>query len=325
VPLPARFISEFQYSKEMVCQDVQNYLPDQCGKPWHKSPSLSSATTDEDFSTTMGSPKTRWADLSEEDDEMDTMELYRFADSFSQQETEETGSTAQNITEGCRNNMAPAHDDTAHGKKGENARGTSDKIFNAEQRVCVNKDVDNLDHVHERRQARVSSDVGGVHFSAQLQRKFDHATATGQGSAVMPAMKASAVIPAMQKEVPQRAVVPAVYTVMLSGIPPKLCNDVCLDAILWASGVQRSTLGYQSKKSGHVVIDFQSLDSATHCVNHFKACSWSTGKLQVEVMHPNGSLTSDGQWRPKQDHKAFAHNKHSDYAKPFGRRFSGYY
>lgn len=265
-----------------------------------------------------GSPKTRWADLSEEDDDIDTisMELYRFADCFTQQETE-TGSTTQNTTEGCANKMAPAHDVSTHGKKGEIARDSVEKSLNAEQRVYVDKDVESSGHVQERRQTRTMSGTGSVPFSPQPQYKFDsHAIAIGQGSAVMPSM---------QKDVSQRPMVPAVYTVMLSGIPPKLCNDACLDAILWASGVQRSTLGYQSKKNGHVVIDFQSLDAATHCVNHFKACSWSTGKLQVEVVHPNGSPVVDGHWRPKQDHKAFAYNKHSDYVKPFGRRFSGCY
>lgn len=148
-----------------------------------------------------------------------------------------------------------------------------------------------------------------VPFSPHLQYHFDsHAIANRQ----------AAVVPTVQKEVPQRATVPAVYTVTLSGIPPKLCNDACLDAILWASGVQRSTLRYQSKKNGHVVIDFQTLDAATECVNHFRACSWSTGKLHVEVVHSNQSQIVD---TAKCSHR----EKHSGYARPFGRRFSGSY
>jgi len=96
-----------------------------------------------------------------------------------------------------------------------------------------------------------------------------------------------------------------VFTVNLSGIPVKLCNEACLDAILWAAGVQRASLGYQTKRNGHITINFGTLDAATNCYNHFKACSWTTGKLSVDLVLPGSKRMVDGHRRSKHDSKGF--------------------
>jgi len=87
---------------------------------------------------------------------------------------------------------------------------------------------------------------------------------------------------------------PDVFTVTLAGIPVKLCNEVCLDAILWAAGVQSSVLNYETKKNGRVSIDFSTLDAAAHCSNHFKTCSWASGKLNVDIALPSTHQTASG-------------------------------
>lgn len=95
-----------------------------------------------------------------------------------------------------------------------------------------------------------------------------------------------------QSEVRQMAAGGEVHTVTLTGIPHSLRNQACLDAVLEASGVAGSILEWHAEQNGCVVvINFDSLQAATHCCNHFQSCTWSSGKLRVSV-----ATSSSSQW-----------------------------
>jgi hypothetical protein len=271
--------------------DGQILLPDSATKPWHKSPSLSSATTDEDF-TIAGSPKQRWADLSEEDDDYTTLEQHRFGSYTYDGQDGEHDSSAECALE--KNN--PGRDDKAHKKLGDIAIGSMEKFFKEEHNAFSGNEVhQNLGRFQERKQG------GDIPQFAMLPPCVENpANWTSQGSILHS--------PSWSDDAPRSAVDAEVFVVVMSGIPAKLCNDACLDAILWASGVQRSAIGYHTEKNGKVVMNFPTLEAATHCYNHFKACSWSTGKLRVDVVLPKSHHVSEGSRRVKQDHKKFAVN-----------------
>jgi len=272
----------------MGSQDFQVSLPEASpGKNWHKSPSLSSATTtDEDFSF-CGSPKQRWADLSEEDDDMFTAERSPFGFLALEDETEERqGGTVQHD----EIPKTPYGGDQLHQKS-----GSLPKLFKTEfARSGAPSDTD------ERKQSGPPS----VPPFRLLPPSIDSRSCCTGASPVL------GIPSAPQTQLTQHALPPGaatkaaaseIFTVSLSGIPAKLCNEVCLDAILWAAGVQRSALGYNTKKNGHITISFGTLDAATHCISHFKACSWTTGKLQVDLVTPAaGRRSADGHGRYKQ-------------------------
>lgn len=214
---------------------------------------------------TTGSPKQRWADLSEEDDELDTMELSRFGDFFLPSEMR----------------------DAAQGDKVENT---------------VPKSVPGRDDMMNR----ISYGEG----PPALPGRYDQMTSSSFGEAPQPlpawmCQDSMAVSQCCPINTTPEATVTRVFMVQLHGIPPKLCNDACLDTILWASGVQRFALGYHSKKSGHIAINFASLDAAMHCSNHFRACSWASGKLHVDVVLPSSGQIGASR-RNSRDHQGYA-------------------
>lgn len=104
--------------------------------------------------------------------------------------------------------------------------------------------------------------------------------------------QASTVVQGHSTTTPQQGSQRDAFIVTLSGIPVKLCNDACLDAILWAAGVQKSSTGYRSHDNGHILINFETFEAADRCYNHFKSCAWSTGKLQVDIVHPKSHRSS---------------------------------
>merc|ERR1719221_1149583 len=107
----------------MIGQDVHVSTPDASPKNWHKSPSLSSATTtDEDFPF-CGSPKQRWADLSEEDDDLFTPERSPF-EFLSFDENEKTHDNPAM----CADNAKTPTGDEMHSKN-----GTAPNFFVKEQ------------------------------------------------------------------------------------------------------------------------------------------------------------------------------------------------
>jgi len=242
-----------------------------------KSPSMSSATTtDEDFLT--GSPKQRWADLSEEDDDLFMMERSPFG--FLEDGKDMTLDSMAACED--KKNMADVGNDM-HDEQSGITNGSSPNVSEKEQ----------LGTLVDRKQSRPMGCLGGeIAPFTMLPPSIDSRTAKTQASMAAPrSLNSSA---------------NDIFIVTLSGIPLKLCNKTCLDAILWASGVQRSSLGYHTKKNGHIVINFGTLDAATHCCNHFKSCSWATGKLQVVIVHPGSHQTTDKNMKLKQYQKSFA-------------------
>lgn len=281
-------------------QELQIPLAEKSTPHWHKSPSLSSATTtDEDWLT--GSPKTRWADLSDEDDELGKSERSPFG--FLQDEVKEVPlySAAE-----CADKTNPPHaGDEAHYYRSGTAYGNPFKFFEKEQHDFVEHDVyaDSRRYNHDRKSGRQTGCLRGTASPfTMLPPTFDSPSVAGQAAMVAPQQT--------QRDAPQNATTD-VFTVTLSGIPPKLCNDACLDAIFWASGVQRSALAYHTKKNGYIVINFGTSEAATHCYNHFKSCSWATGKLQVDLALPNSPQLTNGNARFKQDSQSLAsHRRH---------------
>jgi len=264
--------------------DIQLPVSDKSTLYWHKSPSLSSATTDEDFLT--GSPKQRWADLSEEDDDDTPWEQSPFGSL--QTEVKEK---APNSAVKCAVETNMPHDgNAAHNDYDASAHGSPQ--FPGRGRLAAESPPARQGQ-HDRATARPivpfrpgaqpfsmlppSVDSPGFHdqvaVRAQLMQRDAHATVARQETC----------------------------TVTLCGIPPKLCNDACLDAILWASGVQKSVLGYRTEKTGFVNINFCTSEAATHCYNHFKSCSWATGKLHVDLDIPHSPHLKAGYGRRSRD------------------------
>lgn len=277
-------------------EDIQLPLSDKSTPHWHKSPSLSSATTtDEDFCT--GSPKQRWADLSEEDDDLLTSERSPFG--CLQKEVKEM---ALNSAAECavETNMPHAGNE-AHNNRSEAALGSPTEFVDHDHFDLAQTDADLFYDRQERaRVGQADSLRGGALPFTMLPPSFDSHGLAGQAAMVAPWTQADA---------PGSAATKDTFTVTLSGIPPKLCNDTCLDTILWASGVQRSALGYHTKKNGYVVINFCTSEAATHCYNHFKSCSWATGKLQVDLVLPNSPHMKSGNERRKQEAQSFPSNR----------------
>lgn len=259
-------------------------LPEATQKEWHKSPSLSSATTtDEDFPF-CGSPKQRWADLSEEDDDLFTPERSPF-EFLSFDENEKTHDNPAM----CADNAKTPTGDEMHSKN-----GTAPNFFVKEQ-LWSGKDFGTC-HGKKHRGGIVPS-FGMLPPSVESRMlntpPQSSATLSSQGQ------------PATSD----------IFTVNLIGIPVKLCNETCLDAILWAAGVQRSVLGYQTKKPGNITIDFSTMDAATICCNHFKACSWTTGKLTVDIVLPHSQQQADTNRRhSQQSRQSFSKPAKNTYA-----------
>lgn len=280
-------------------EDMQPTLSAKSTPDWHKSPSLSSATTtDEDFLT--GSPKTRWADLSEEDDD-DKSEPSPFGFLV-----DEVKDTAPNSAAECayETNMPHAGNE-AHDSRSEIAHGSPLKIYECGQHDLTGCPAHDAGLYHDRKENRHSGRQnsflsGGASPFTMLPPSFD-----SPGMAGHVAMAA----PQIHQYAPPFAATKDTFTVTLSGIPPKLCNDACLDAILWASGVQRSALGYHTKKNGFVVINFSTSEAATQCYKHFMSCSWATGKLQVDLVLPNSPRKKTGNGRFEQEAQSFPSNR----------------
>jgi len=279
----------------MIHEDIQLALPDKSTPRWHKSPSLSSATTtDEDFST--GSPKQRWADLSEEDDDLLTSERSPFG--LLQTEVKEM---ALNSAAECADETKMPHAGTkAHNSRSHAAHGSL-TAFDCHDHADLERRFARTDPYlsYDRKRGETVRQTGSLRGAAlpftMLPPSFN-----SHGPARQPAMGA----PLAQND---GVATKETFTVTLSGIPPKLCNDACLDAILWASGVQRSALGYHTKKNGYIVVNFCTSEAATHCYNHFKSCSWATGRLQVDLVLPSSPRTrSNGR---KHDVQSFPCNR----------------
>jgi len=275
--------------------DVQLPLPDKFTPLWHKSPSLSSATTtDEDFLA--GSPKQRWADLSEEDDDMFTSERSPFG--CLQDEVK----VAPNSAVECADETIMPHvGNEAHSNRMDMTHDSSAKFYDHEQFTLAGSAHADAGPYYDRKDSRQVGCLRGSAFPfTMLPPTFESRSLAGQ--AVM-------VAPQAQRDVPAQAETKDAFTVTLNGVPPKLCTDACLDAILWASGVQKSTLGYHAKKTGYVVINFCTSEAAAHCFNHFKSCSWATGKLQVDLVLPNSSHMQSGNGHAKGDSQNIPSNR----------------
>jgi len=265
----------------MSCQ-FEVALPEAAQKDWCMSPSLSSATTtDEDFPF-CGSPKQRWADLSEEDDDLFAPERNPF-EFLSFAEKEETQDSPVTCADKVK---TPIGGDETHNKN-----GTTPNFF-------------------VKRQARSGQDLGMFHDKKQnicgMVAPFGMLPPSVESHMLnVPPQSAPASSPL------DKAATSDIFTVNLGGIPVKLCNETCLDAILWAAGVQRSVLGYKTKKQGHITIDFDTLDAATSCCNHFKACAWTTGKLHVEMVLPHSQRQAEANRRQAQQSTKHTPAKHS--------------
>lgn len=253
----------------MSCQ-FEVALSEATRKNWHKSPSLSSATTTDEDSSFCGSPKQRWADLSEEDDlftpERNPFEFLSFA------EKEETQDSPVKCADKVK---TPIGGDETHNKN-----GTTQDFF-VKQHTLSGQD---FVMFHDKKQSR----CGIVPSFGMLPPSVKTHMLN------VPPQSAPTISPK------GKATTSDIFTVNLSGIPVKLCNETCLDAILWSAGVKRSVLGYKSKKQGNITIDFGTLDAATSCCNHFKACAWTTGKLQVEMVLPHSQRQAEAHRRHSQ-------------------------
>jgi len=263
--------------------EVQASLSDKSTPKWHKSPSLSSATTtDEDFLT--GSPKQRWADLSEEDDDHLSWERSPFG--LLQSEVKDR---ALNSAVECAGETKMPHaGNEAHIYRGEKAQG-SPQFFGSGQ---LDPAWGRYDHQERPTAKKAGSLREGAQPFTMLPPSFDRRGVRDQAALVAPMTQRDAPVNAARRET---------FTVTLCGIPPKLCNDACLDAILWASGVQRSALEYHTKRTGSVVVNFCTSEAATNCYNHFKSCSWATGKLQVDLVLPSSPHVKSGNGLHKAD------------------------
>merc|ERR1719491_1077837 len=168
----------------------------------------------------------------------------------------------------------------AHGLWGGSSFGSTPNFFDREKQEFVGQGEHMEFSPYVARKHGMPTDCleGGLPFFSMLPPSIESHTLNSQ---------ASTVVQGGSTTTPQQGAQRDVFIVTLSGIPVKLCNDACLDAILWAAGVKKSSMGYHSSKNGHIVINFGTLEAANHCYSHFKSCSWSTGKLQVDIVHPS--------------------------------------
>jgi len=272
-------------------QDMQLSLPEKSMSHWHKSPSLSSATTtDEDF----GSPKQRWADLSEEEDDIFPTEQNPFGC------LEDTKKAAHDSMKECADTQnEPYVGNEAHGHWSGNSLGSMPNFFDRESCELVGKgeQMDFSPCIARKHGMSTGFLEGGLSPFAMLPPSIESHTLNSQVSSIVQGRATST---------PHQGVQRDVFVVALSGIPIKLCNDACLDAILWAAGVQKSSMGYHLNKQGHIVINFGTLEAANHCYNHFKSCSWSTGKLQVEIVLPSSHRSMERNRQLKHEPKTSA-------------------
>lgn len=251
-----------------------------------------------------GSPKQRWADLSEDDEDVFT-QAWRASQPFEDVLKE----VAQEKSTECVDNAStPAifNVNKVHSKRGGSSNGNTPKFSAKEQ----------YDFAFAGKKEHV--EFPQYHERDQFQPTGCHGRVESMFPMLPPSIDTNAVNTQALKRVPQssQAVVPPTaaasdaFTVTLAGIPIKLCKDDCLEAIFWAAGVQQSALGYSAtvnpiKKFGTASIKFASLDSANHCVNHFKSCSWASGKLQVDLVRPKAQQTAGGSKRGQQGSKKF--------------------
>lgn len=257
-----------------------------------KSPSLSSATTtDEDYFAR--SPKQRWADLSDEEDDIFTTERSPFG-------------FLQNEVKVVPNSSMVCADETIMPHAGNDAHNTIHKThdkttkYNHEERAFPGS-AHNAGCFYEgQNRGQTGSSRGSFPFT-MLPPTYESRSLAGQAAMVAPQAQSNFLGQAETDT----------FTVTVNGVPPKLCNDACLDAILWASGAQKSAINYHAKKTGYVVINFSSSEAAEQCFNHFKSCSWQTGKLQVDLVLPNSSHMQNGNRRFKGDsHYSSSHRRY---------------
>lgn len=87
------------------------------------------------------------------------------------------------------------------------------------------------------------------------------------------------------------------YCVMVEGMPARLCNQVCLDAILHQAGLQGEVVSQRTRvgsKGGAALIEFTNWFACCHCFNHFAASSWSGEALTVTVHCPDEQIGGAG-------------------------------
>lgn len=267
---------------------------------WHFGSPLSLATTADEDSLT-GSPKQRWADLSDEDDEPFMLEPSPSA--YRQEEVQETalGSTFGCGAQTLETNKQYASNE-ALSKWGGTGQDGKSKPFEKEQPVFVGSDAHaNFGRFRDGKHSRPTGCPRGAESTLMLPPSSQsHASIGNSASDTEQA----------ESDASQHATSHDIFIVTVSGIPPKLCNDTCLDAILWVAGVHHSALGSHSKKSGHVTMNFDTYEAAVACYNHFKACAWSPGKLKVDVVLPGSQQTRGDNRQPTKDPKTFADINH---------------
>jgi len=267
---------------------------------WQKSPSLSSATTtDEDF----GSPKQRWADLSDEDDDHLPTEQYPFGC------LDETKQAVQDrMTKCAETQNEPDVGNQAYRRWGGTSPSSTPNLFDRETIEFAGKGghMDFSPYISRKHGMPTGCLEGGLPLFSMLPPSIESHTLNSQAPNIVQGCSTTKTQQEAQSDV---------FIVTLSGIPVKLCNDACLDAILWAAGVQKSSMGYHSSKNGHIVINFGTFEAANQCYNHFKSCSWSTGKLQVEIVHPSSYRSLEGNMRLKTEPKSSARHSPGSHSK----------
>jgi len=256
---------------------------------WHKSQSFSSATTADDW--VASSPKQRWADVSDDDEDIFSS-LDGFGDSFGAQNSTIAASTddseaTSSSNEGGLTVLAEVEEDRPESE----AAAATTPAFKTVARI---KKFDS-----KPKSPPGSPTLGATSFG--ISPFFGNAASSPspQGSPTA-AAAAGAVV---DSDVPASPT--DTFSVELVGIPVKLRTSACMDAILWAAGVQRDLIGQFAKDSGEVVVQFSSIEAATNCCKHFQSCHWQTGKLKVNIMQPNSEQASsssrDG--RAEQQHQ----------------------
>lgn len=266
---------------------------------WRFGSWLSLATTaDEDFLT--GSPKQRWADLSDEDDD-----LFMFGRSPPAYRQAEVQDMAPDNTCGCTTDILETNKqyagDAVLSKWSGPAPCGESNIFQKKQLAFMGSDAHcRCGQLGDGSTSRPMGCPRGAESTLRLPPKIQSHSLTSSCVSEMEQAESDA---------SQHASSYSIFVVTLSGIPPKLCNDACLDAILWVAGVHNSALGSHSRKDGLVTLNCGSYAAATACCNHFKACAWATGKLKVDVL-PGWQHTREDNVQPKKHLKGVAGVSH---------------
>mmetsp|Transcript_44651 Transcript_44651/g.112224 ORF Transcript_44651/g.112224 Transcript_44651/m.112224 type:complete len:281 (+) Transcript_44651:71-913(+) len=114
------------------------------------------------------------------------------------------------------------------------------------------------------------------------------------GSAPMEKMSASTVNNKICGEFPQGYSSSDSFSVVVEGLPVKLCSDACLDAILHQAGLQDAIVSYRTHQgaaeAGVAVIKLSSWLAAVRCYNHFATSSWSSSSMTVKMIYPDSQV-----------------------------------